>query len=235
MIRRHFRWNYAIIAIVEGVWCVGAAMCSYVTILPVFMERLGASPLLIGLLPATFHLFFAVPQLLAARLTGHLPLKKYVFTLVHYPGCLSLSGLGVLVVIYGDRFPASVIPATFVWVVLYGLTLSFAMPMWVNMMAKLFPSDLRGKSFGIVFLLGGLLGAGGAWVAARVLSALAFPRNFGVLFIAGGLLMSGCISAFPWLREPVRPPRETTGCSGFSSAPDNASSSACQRVSILKA
>ena len=74
-IETHYRWNYRMIAAVEGIWGFGMALVSHVAILPVFLNILGASPFVIGLLPATFRLFLTVPQLLVARFTRALPLK----------------------------------------------------------------------------------------------------------------------------------------------------------------
>jgi len=201
-VAEHYRWNYGIIAAVEGVWGLGSALVSHVVILPVFLDRLGASPVLVGLLPATFALFLTGPQLLAARLTGHLPRKKIFFTFVHYPGCLSLLALGGFVIWQRDGPESLIIAATFVWLAMFGLCISFAMPMWVNLMAKLFPPSLRGKSVGDVFLLGSVTGAVGSMCAAKALATFAFPYNFAVLFFAAGVLLSGCVTTFLWLREP---------------------------------
>lgn len=214
-IEHHFRWNYGMIAGVEGVWGFGVALVSHVAILPVFLERLGASAFLIGLLPATFRLFLTAPQLIAARLTHHLPLKKRVFTCVHYPGCLALLLLGFLVLWVRDSQPKLLIGGTFVWLALFGASISFAMPMWVNLMAKLFPARLRGRAFAMVFLLGGLTGAAGSLLAGKILDAISYPLNFMTLFFAAGVLLSACVTAFLWLREPVLPNSRLTPSNGF--------------------
>ena len=204
-VRQHFRWNYAIIAGVEGLWGFGAALVSTATILPVFLRELGASSFAIGLLPGVFAFFLTAPQLLAARMTRRLPLKKYVFTCIHYPGCLGLLPLALFVAVAGTEAGIGVVWATFVWLALFGLTISFAMPMWVNLMAKLFPADVRGRSFGDVFLLGNVLGAAGSVCAAWVLARLQFPGSFALLFLLAGVVLSGCVTSFFWLREPMTP------------------------------
>ncbi len=201
-IRRHYWHNFAIIAGVEGCWGLGAAAANTTTILPVFLDRLGASKFVIGLVPAVFMLCLNGPQLLAARFTRHLRVKKVVFTLIHYPGTLPLIALGVLTLTAGQGSRDRLIGFTFVWIALFGLAISFAMPMWINLMAKLFPASVRGRSFGAVMLLGSVLGAAGSTAVAYVLRVEDFPRNFGILFIAAGIVLSACVTTFFWLREP---------------------------------
>ena len=201
----NWRWNFGIIAGVDGCWGVGYAFVSYLVILPAFLKQLGASPFAIGVLPAVFMLCMTGPQILVARLTRHLPIKKVFFTCTHYPGCLSLLLLSFLTGRLHQDHRLALIIATFVWLALYGLSISFAMPMWVNLMAKLFPASLRGRLFGYVFLLNNVCGTLGSLCAAKILAAYAFPRNFAILFLLGGVLLPGCVTSFLWLREPVRP------------------------------
>ena len=210
-VRRHFRWNTTIIAGVEGCWGFSEAFISQAAILPAFLKLLGASDIVLGLLPAVFTLCLMGPQLLAARWTQPLPIKKVVFTFVHYPGCLSFLPLSVVVWFFSERLPGVVIGATFMASALFGLSISFAMPMWVNLMAKLFPDEVRGRTFGYVFLLGALCGALGSAVASRILAVYPFPHGFAVLFAVAGVLMTLCVTSFLWLREPVLPVEEKHG------------------------
>lgn len=202
-VERHYRWNLAILAGVEGAWGLGSAFVSYVVILPVFLSRLGAPEVVLALLPAVFMVCLSAPQLLVARWTRHLPVKKFVFTNVHYPGCVSLLALAWVAVRWSESRPSWAVAAAFVWLALFGLSISLAMPMWVNLMAKLFPPRVRGKSLGYVFLLSSVCGALGSIAAAWVLHRYAFPTNFAVCFTVGGVLLSGCVTSFFWLREPA--------------------------------
>ena len=202
-VERHYRWNFAIIGGVHGCWGLGSAFVSYVVILPVFLKKLGANEFAIGLMPALFMLCLSMPQLLAARLTRHLPIKKVFFTFTHYPCTLSLLLLAYLAVRPADISESAVVVAVFAWVAIYGLSISFAMPMWVNLQAKLFPTAVRGKSFGYVFLWGSVLGAIGSKGAERILDRYPYPSNFAILFAAGGIVLSACVTSFLWLREPA--------------------------------
>ena len=205
-IRRNYRWNFAIIAGVDSCWGFGGAFASYAAILPVFLKQLGASNFVIGLLPAVFMFSLTTPQLLVARLTRHMPVKKFFFTLTHYPGCLGLLPLSYLVFCLGGTHNRALVAATLVWLALFGLSISFAMPMWVNLMAKLFPPAVRGKSFGYVFVLYSTCGSIGSMCAAQVLDRFEFPTSFALLFLVGGVVLSGCVTSFFWLREPPKQP-----------------------------
>ncbi|MEW6355090.1 MAG: MFS transporter [Planctomycetota bacterium] len=214
-IKRNYWWNLGIIAGVDGCWGFGMAFVHQVAIIPAFLDRLGASAVTIGLLPAVSAIALFTPQLLAAHFTRHLSVKKNVFTVTHYPGTLSLLALACLTVRYASTAPAAVMVSTFAWAVLFGLSISFAMPMWLNLMAKLFPAAVRGRAFGYVWLLNGVLGAAGALCAERVLGAVTFPWNFAVLFAASGVILSGCVTSFFWLREPARVSPDARGTGAF--------------------
>jgi len=214
-VERHYRWNFAIIGGVHGCWGLGSAFVSYVVILPVFLKKLGASEFAIGLMPALFMLCLCLPQLLAARLTHHLPIKKVFFTFTHYPCTLSLLLLAYLVLRPAEISEPALVVAVFAWVAIYGLSISFAMPMWVNLQAKLFPTAVRGKSFGYVFLAGSVLGAIGSKGAERVLERYPYPSNFAILFAAAGIVLSACVTSFFWLREPPSTEETSEGKSSF--------------------
>jgi len=214
-IKRNYRWNLGIIAGVDGCWGFGMAFVHRVAILPAFLDRLGASSITIGLLPAVFSIALFAPQLLAAHFTRHLSVKKNFFTVTHYPGTLSLLALACLTVRYAATAPGVVMGSTFAWVVLFGLSISFAMPMWLNLMAKLFPAAVRGRAFGYVWLLNGVLGAAGSLCAKKILGTVTYPWNFAVLFTASGVILSACVTSFFWLREPVRINPDARGTAAF--------------------
>lgn len=197
--------NFSIIIGVHSAWCLGTAFVSVDALLPVFLQELKASNLVIGALPALMILTIFVPQVLAAQLTSHLPIKKNVFTCVHYPGAFAVLALGLLTLSWGAARPGHLIVATLVCIAVHGLALSFAMPMWSNLVAKLLPSERRGRSFGYFFLAGGITGVIGALGAKLLIKRMTFPDGFAVGFVICSALMAGGVTLFFFLREPPHP------------------------------
>lgn len=208
-----FRWDVAcsmkrnlfIFLLVEAVWGAGYAFVSQVAILPFFLRQLGASDTIIGALPAVSVLTLCGVQLWAAHLTEHLPVKRVVFTCVHYPAAAAVLAMALIAHyssrLGGEASSVGVLVCAGVW----GLSMAFCVPMWTNLIAKLFPERARGRFFGYAFLVGSVTGIAGAALAQRLLASLPFPDNFAVAFGLSSIMLAASVTAFLWLREPALP------------------------------
>jgi len=143
-------------------------------------------------------------QLLAAHLTERLPVKKVVFTVIHYPGAAAVCMLGAVAYHSESLGRTASIGWSLACIGIFGLSLGFSIPMWTNLIAKLFPEGTRGKLFSYVFLISCLFGIAGAAVNERLLGARGFPGNFALSFVVAGALMGLSSTAFLWIREPVQ-------------------------------
>ena len=61
-----WRFNLNVLLFVEAIWGAGTAFVSKQALLPVFLRSLGASGMIIGLLPALVAVAATVPQLITA-------------------------------------------------------------------------------------------------------------------------------------------------------------------------
>jgi len=198
-------WNFSIIFGVHSIWGFGAAFISPVALLPVFLQELGASNVVIGLIPALQMFCMTAPQIFAAQLTGPLPVKKNVFTFVHYPSALALGVLALATWQWGKSEPSLVVFITLVCLSVHGLGLSFAIPMWMNLVAKLLPPESLGRHFGLIFFGGGITGGIGAFLAKWLNETSEFPDGFAIGFIIACVFTGVGVTSFFFLKEPPHP------------------------------
>jgi MFS family permease len=201
-IRDGVRHNLAIIIGVHAVWSFGSASYNWGTMMPVFLKELGATNFHIGLMQGLISLAMFSPQMIAAQKTSHLAVKKFLFPFVHYPGLIALGVMGAFALMWGKT--ESLIWVSIACMTLMGLSLSFAIPMWSNLVAKLVPSQTRGLSFGLIFFVGGLTGLAGAAAAKYIIRLYGFS-GFGWGFVAASFLLCFAVSFFFLLKEPPHP------------------------------
>ena len=197
------RRNLSIFAGVHGMWGFGSAFVSHVALLPVFLRALGAPYFIVGALPALMTICMFGPQILAAQMTGHLRRKKNIFAAIHYPGCIGIVVMAACTYAWGKSNPKLLIPVVLACMAVQGLSLSFAIPMWSNLIAKLLPAETRGRSFGLLFFIGGLTGAAGALLSERLIDGLEFPSGFAAGFLIAGIVPGLSVSFFFLLKEPL--------------------------------
>ncbi|MDP6355358.1 MAG: MFS transporter [Planctomycetota bacterium] len=201
-IRAGLRHNFAIVIGVHAMWSLGAAFYNWGTMMPVFLKELGANNFHIGLMQGLTSLAMFSPQMIAAQKTSHLAVKKTLFPFVHYPGLIAVGVMGASALAWGKS--EALIPVTICCMAVMGLSLSFAIPMWSNLVAKLVPSETRGFSFGLIFFVGGVTGLAGAIAAKYIIRHFGFA-GFGWGFVVASALLVGAVSFFFFLKEPPHP------------------------------
>jgi hypothetical protein len=189
----------------------GFAFLDPVAVLPILLNDLSGSKVVVGLMSALQRAGWLVPQLLAASFVLHRPRKK---PFVVYPCLVSRLPLVALAVVFNLEWGRSHPQALLLLLVgcytifFFGDGLS-GVP-WHDIIGRAIPANLRGRFFGSMQFLGGLLAVGAGAVVRRVLAdrSLAFPENYGRLFIflAGGLVLSTICLAL--IREPHGPVAE---------------------------
>ncbi|MCF7740982.1 MAG: MFS transporter [Candidatus Marinimicrobia bacterium] len=180
-VKHNFLFNWA-----DGALFVFAmTLVSRVTVLPVFVRRLGGSNLLVGLIQVIWILGFNVPQVLMAGYTRTLPYKKPIVlktSLLQRLPWLLLALFSLLIV---DRIPDSL--ALFFFFICFALSAvggSLNMPGWFDLFAKVTPVRIRGRLLAARVFLGSLLGVAAGGIVKYVLSNFSYPNNFTLLFFS---------------------------------------------------
>ena len=197
------RRNYALL-VAEGIlFTIGLVFFDPTTVVPLLMERLTGSAVLVGLVGAIQPLAKGVAPVISGNWISALPRKKTFLVTAMAVGRLPMWALGLCLLL---------VPAApgWVWaVVLLMVQLLFWVgdstgdPAWMDLIGKSVADDRRGRFFATRQVAGGLLSiAAGALVATILaIDGLPFPRNYGVVVLIGALIFVANIGTFVGLIE----------------------------------
>jgi len=179
------RWNFVVIVLDAGFFMASLAFIDPIAVLPVLLSKLGASALVIGLMGCVQRAGWLLPQLLVTSFVLHRD-RKLPFVI--YPAAISRLPLIVLAVVFsatwGVSHPEALIVLTFVVFALFFFGDGLVGVPWHEICARTIPPTLRGRFFGSIQLVSGVLGVAVGELVRRVLAdpSLPFPQNYGRLF-----------------------------------------------------
>ncbi len=198
------RWNFLVFGADIAFFSLGLSISSAYTVLPLFVHHLTADNTLVALIPAVRMLGQLVPQLFVAstveRRSRALPLILRWTILERVP--FLLLGLGALLLVHVS--PGLLLVLLFSMVLLANTGSGLCFPPWLDMISRSVPMSWIGRFFGFWTGVGGVLGIGGAAIAAALLANVAFPLNFALCFL---LTFAAYIVSYVLLtlgREPAR-------------------------------
>jgi MFS family permease len=212
-VERNYRWNFSVNLLDNAGFMFGFSFISATTIVPLFISKLTASPLPIGIAAVIAQSGWALPQIFTANSVERLARKKPVvvnlgFFLERLP--LWLLVLAPMIAVRAPTPALVLFLVTFAW---FNLGAGLIATAWQDLIARCFPVDRRGRFFGTSMFVGTSLGMLGAAISAWILKTYPFPVNFVYIFTfaAVGITISWIFLALT--REPVQPieePRKTT-------------------------
>ena len=183
VIIRNYRWNFTVNSLNAAFYTVAMTFASIVTFLPLFIEKLGGSNLLIGLVPSVAFIGYQLPGMFSAAFVENMPNKlrfvKNITLIERLPFLiLALLCLGV-----ARENPQVAILFTFVCLILITFTSGTITPAWLDYIVKVTPRKSLGMYFAMGSGLGGLIGIGASFWAGYFLKTYPFPTNFFYCFI----------------------------------------------------
>ncbi len=203
------RRNYRLL-VAEGIlFTVGLVFFDPNTILPLLMERLTGSAILIGLVGAVQPLSKGFVPIIAGNWISSMPRKKRFLVGAMSAGRLPLWILA-FALIWLPESPSWIWATLLLSVqILFWFGDSAGDPAWLDMVGKSVPDDRRGRFFATRQVVGGLLSVAAGAVVAALLgwSALSFPANYGIVVLIGALIYLGNVGTFVGL---VERPSETS-------------------------
>ena len=217
------RWNFGALILDVSCFTTGLAFLEPSAVLPLLLERLGASGVLIGALAASRSLIFnLIPVFIAYFLQKRVRLKPTLITVCN------VTRLPVLILPYliyhAADSPESQKIALWTTVVLLwfwsaGDGMGYAP--WMEIVSRAFDERLRGRFFATTQLISGGINIGvAAFLVNPVLSAtfLPYPANYAFLALMFGILMQASSVGLFLIKEPPAPVHaepETTHLSLF--------------------
>ncbi len=202
---RRYRWNYTVMGLDISLFVLALSFASSYGVLPLFISHLSDSNLAVGAIPA-LRAAALLPPIFVAGFTERLR-RKQPFVV----GVTIFERVPYLVLAVATPLLATTRPTLLLWLcyallVITTLGAGVATPAWLDLIARMLPTDWRGRFFGLSSALGGLLGIAGSALAALLLarydwivgSALCFGLAFIFLLLSLACLALG--------REPLGAP-----------------------------
>lgn len=202
-VERNYKHNFIVNFIDGTAFWFGASFFAYRTILPVYIANLTNNEFAIALLSTIVATGWMLPQLFTAQWIQSLPIKKYA---------------PVNIGIWAERLPILLlVPAAWISTISKetSLVLSFVFITWhmvgagiiavgwQDMLAKIFPTDRRGRFFGLTNFGGTATGVLGAASVAWLLSRFEFPYSYMFSFLAGAVLLFVSWLSLRMTKEPA--------------------------------
>lgn len=184
VVRKNLRWNFVALSFDYGLYGLGLALSSVNTVLPAFAQRLGASNVLIGAIPAIQTAGWALPALLFANYTERLPRKMPFVLAMTIWERLPYLVLGGATLLLATQQPTAVLALTMFLIAMMAFAGGAIMPAWMEVVAKVIPVNVRGRFFAVGNIISGLTGLGGAALVGYFLANYAFPTSYALCFFA---------------------------------------------------
>lgn len=206
----HVRWNYLVNMFDGALFAFALSFVSLVTVLPVFVRRLGGTNVEVGLILVIWVIGFNIPQILIANHARGYPYKKILLIRTAMVQRLPWLFLGILAFFLVEKVPGPLARVLFfLCFALAAIGGSLNLPGWFDLIAKVIPVTLRGRLFAMRSILGAALGIGGGWLVHRILDTVAYPSSFGLLFtIAFATMMISYIFLLSIREDVPNPPKE---------------------------
>ena len=204
------RWNFLALLLDVTFFSVGMAFIDSNAVLPLLMERLGASSPLIGAFAAVRFLAFSFFQVFVSQLTHGQTRQKppliWVATLTRLP--LLLLPFLLWNANAGETARLVGLWATILILSVWALGDGLGYIPWMEIVARTFSDKTRGRFFATTQLLSGLSSiAIAALVVRGVLasSRLPFPHNYALLTGIAALMFQISLAGVLLIREPPPP------------------------------
>jgi MFS family permease len=196
------RRNYVLGLANGALFRFGEALIDPPVVLTWFVSSLTSSNFIIGLISPLGMIGWFLPQLFVSERVQRMERKMPMYVL---GGAIRTAAWLLLVVtMWLAQDPAVLLVGFFALYTIARVSSGVGGLPFFDIVAKIIPARRRGTFFGIRQLVGGVLGFGGAWIVARVLSdpALPFPRGHAVLFTVYALVTGLSVAALAATREP---------------------------------
>ncbi len=204
--RRNFR-----LGVLNGaIYQMGEGFADSVTVIPLFLSRLGANNALIGFMSGLADMGWLLPQLFVAPLAARLPRQ-----VVLYRGAAIVRGAALALfaaLIWPLRDHSGLLLAAFVaCYTLYCMGAGFGGVAFMEIVARTIPARRLGSYWSLRLFWGGTLGAVSGLLVREILKLETQPLAFAILFGLAAILASLAYTLFASVQEPEMPPARSTG------------------------
>jgi MFS family permease len=203
-VERNYRFNFIVNALDGAFYWFGYSFIVPTIILPLYVSHFTDNPLIIGLIPFIATAGFLLPQLFTSNFVERAPRKKFFpvnlgFFLERVPVFL----LALSAALFAKDQPLLALAAFLAIYTWYCMGAGLIIVGWQEMIAKIIPTDRRGRFFGITNFVGNTAGLLGALAVPLVLMKFAFPQGYVYMFLAAAVLILISWGFLSLAREPM--------------------------------
>ena len=200
--RRNFR-----LGVLNGImFTLVEALVAPSLVLAYFISGLGASNVLVGLLPALLSGGWFLPQILVASRVQGLPRVMHWYRRVGILRTFCMVLLTISTIALASS-PDLLLVVFFFFFTIYAFSAGVTGIPWLEMVGKIVPPRRRGTFFGLRSFWGGLLALAAAGPIGAILSEdlwnLTYPYNFAFLFGLTTVTVALGVWAWASIREPA--------------------------------
>lgn len=181
----------------------GEAFFNSSLVLAPFLAQLGASPIVIGLIPALRVGLYFLPQLLVANRLSQEPMKLKYYRVTSTVRNVAFFVMTGVVLFASGLDPAFVALVVVVMVAINAAASGVGGVPFADVTAKIVPHARLGTFWAVRNVLGGAIALAAGFVLRAILdSDIPFPRNFGYIFLCGTVLATIGNASFSLVKEP---------------------------------
>ena len=190
--------------LMEGILFTPAlALFDPATTMPLLVDRLTGSSMLVGLLGTLRLVGMWLPSLPVANFVKHRE-RKLPWLIYACLTRIPVGLLGAALLMAHRMSPAALVALIFIAHSLFWLGEGSAGLIWTDILGKCIPERQRGRFFGILQAFGSLgafcLGFFVKWILEN--DAWAFPTDYGVVLIVSFILFMGALISMALVKEP---------------------------------
>lgn len=189
-IQKNARWNFFINSSNAAFYTLAMSFASIITLLPLYIEKLGGSNLQIGLIPAMAFLGYQIPGLFTSNyiesLSNKLSFVKRITPLERIPFYL----LTISTLYVGVFHPSLSINIVLLCLIMITFISGAITPAWLAYIIKVTPPLKLGSYFSMGSGVGGIMGIGASLMATYILKTKPFPDNFTWIFFYASVAIS---------------------------------------------
>lgn len=201
-LQKHVKHNSTVNIMDGAFFGFGLGFASSVTVVPLFVDTLTDSTILIGLIASIQMVGWQLPQILTANRVANL--RRYVpmvlaMTFHERWPFFALAAVALALPLLGTT---AALVLTFIFLSWQALGGGFTATAWQAMIGKIIPLHRRGTFWGMQAAAASITTAVGAYGAGYILVEMDYPGNFALVFFLAAVAMMLSWAFLAWTREP---------------------------------
>jgi MFS family permease len=201
-ILKHLRYNVTVNLMDGAFFGLALGFSSFSAFIPIFVNRMTTSAVLIGLVPALHSFGWQFPQIFTAGWVARMRRYKPAVILLTLQERIPFFGLALVAWFMPALGKQNALILTFLILAWQGLGGGFTANAWTSMICKIIPSETRGTFFGTQSAVANAFMSLGAILAGFLLSRISDRYDFSLLFLLTGIIMGISWFFISLTREP---------------------------------